>query len=372
MSAFVIPGGQSKGTPIDAAEVKDLDYWLGRLSKDLAENPAKNYADRDRAWIAAAKAEIERRKGGGAAAAPGSSPRAATPPTGTQSPRGGAITRRQVEGIAASYREGMAANDALRKAMEQAHLVSPATTVGELPAGTVLALSQVVIGEEETYSLPGGKRGLAKVALDRIAAAAGISWDPTSSGRQDNGSDPHYCHYRAVGSYRSFDGSRLSLFGEVEMDLREGSPQLDEMRAKASNSDRGSADKQILEVRKFILRHAESKAKNRAIRALGLRTSYTQSDLAKPFCVAKVMFTGHSEDPEIKRVFALATANAFLAGTGALYPAALPARSSARGHAPPPVEERETYDATGESAPEHEPPFQGQGDELDPADNIPY
>lgn len=370
MSAFVIPGGNSKGTPISEAQVKDLEYWVGRLNTDLEANPGKNFADRDRSWLAAARAELERRRSGGAPASPGSSPRAATPPQGTRAP----LARREVAGLAASYRQGMEANKALHQAAEVAHLVSPATAVGELPAGTVLALSQVVVGvEEETYPLPAGKRGLGKVALDKLAAAAGISWDALASGRLDDGSDPHYCHFRAVGSYRSFDGSRLSLSGEVEIDLRVGSPQVEEMITKAAGKERGVADKQILEARKFILRHAESKARNRAVRCLGLRTSYTPAELQKPFVVAKVMFTGHSEDPEIKREFARATATAFLSGTSALYPNALPARSSSRGHAPPSVEEREAYDTEGESAPEYEAPFQGTGtDGLDPEDHIPY
>lgn len=355
MSAFVIPGGNSKGTPIGEAQVKDLEYWVGRLNTDLEANPGKNFADRDRSWLAAARAELERRRSGGAPAAPGSSPRAATPPQGTRAP----LARREVAGLAASYRQGMEANKALHQAAEVAHLVSPATTVGELPAGCVLALSQVVVsaGDEDTYGVS-GKRGLLKHSLDRIAGAAGISWDALASGRLDDGSDPHYCHFRAVGSYRAFDGARVAISGEVEIDLRDGSPQIE-------------SEKQLAQARKFILRHAESKAKNRAIRSLGVKTSYKAEELTKPFVVAKVMFTGHSEDPVIRREFARATATAFLSGTGALYPAAaLPVRAVSGGHAPPPVAD---YETEGESAPEQEAPFQGTGtDGLDPEDHIPY
>jgi hypothetical protein len=332
MAQFSIPGGKSKGTPLEAADSRDIEYWLGRLKGDLEANPAKQYADRDRQWITAAQAELDRRAAGGAAA-----PRRNTPPAGTPAPRA-AIQRRATTDVASGYRDSAAASGALMDAAALGHLVSPATVVGELPAGTVLAISQVVVGvDEETYQLPGGKRGLAKVALDKIAAAAGVSWDPQQSGRLDDGSDPHYCHYRAVGRYRAFDGAEMVVNGEVELDARDGGPLHQEIREKAERAKRSDGGAgQLLELRKFLLRHAESKAKNRAIRSLGLRTSYAPEELAKPFMVAKVMFTGHSEDPVIKAAFAAATADAFLGSRRALYPAAaLPSRRV--GHAPPQV-----------------------------------
>lgn len=371
--SYKLPFGAAKGQDIESAEARHLEWVLGKVSDSLDENPNKPYADNDRKLVAAIQGELARRKAGGAPApaAAGSAP-AATART--------AITKRQVEDLAASYREGSAANEALRRAMEQAHLVSPATTVGELPAGCVLALSQVVIDPDtETYNLA-GKRGLGKPALDRIAAAAGISWHPAECGRLDDGSNTHYCHYKAVGSYRSFDGSRQVVSGEVEMDMREGSPQVDEIRTKAEEATDAKrraegGSRQILEMRKFLLRHAESKAKNRAIRELGLRTSYSPEELAKPFVVAKVMFIGHSDDPEIRREFARATATAFLSGTATLYPSApqLPSRHVSGGHAPPPVGS-DAYDTEGESSPgnDYEPPFQGTGtDGLGADEDIP-
>lgn len=334
MASFSIPGGKSKGTPLEAANAQDIGYWMDRLKADLEANPAKNYADRDRQWLAAAKAELDRRAAGGAQA-----PRRDTPAQGMPAqaaPR--AIQRRATTDVASGYRDSAAASSALVDAAALGHLVSPATVVGELPAGTVLAISQVVVGvDEETYQLPGGKRGLAKVALDKIAAAAGISWDPQQSGRQDDGSDPHYCHYRAVAHYRAFDGAMQTVSGEVELDARAGGPLEQEIKEKAARANRNDGGaSQLLELRKFLLRHAESKAKNRAIRSLGLRTSYAPEELSKPFMVAKVMFTGHSDDPVIKQAFAAATADAFLGSRRALYPAAaLPSRRV--GHAPPQV-----------------------------------
>jgi hypothetical protein len=352
--AFSIPGGPSKGTSLESANARDIAFWQDRISTGLEKDPNKQYADKDRAWLAAAKAELDRRAAGGA---PAAAPRRDTPASGTPVART-AIQRRPTTDVAAGYRDSAAASGALQEAAAMGHLVSPATVVGELPAGTVLAISQVVVGvDEETYGLPGGKRGLAKVALDKISAAAGVSWDPERSGRLDDGRDPHYCHFRAVGHYRSFDGAQQTISGEVELDARDGGPlhqEITEKAARANRNDGGAS--QLLELRKFLLRHAESKARNRAIRSLGLRTSYTPEELSKPFLVAKVMFTGHSEDPVTRAAFAAATADAFLGSRRALYPAPaqLPARRA--GHAPPPIGasrdrwDDDAYDTSGVDA----------------------
>lgn len=256
----------------------------------------------------------------------------------------------------------------LRVAAKEFHLVTPATSCGQLPEGCAVAFSPVLIDvEHETYAIPGSSgRGLAKVALDRISQAAGISWAPEMCARLDDGSDPHYCHYRVVGRVRHFDGTTVVIQGEKEMDVREGSPQIESLIAKSakkaqrenkalSDADarrigRGKAENQIRELRLHILSHAETKARLRAIRSLGIRTSYEESELEHPFVVARIQFTGKSEDPELRRMFAEKTADAFLGATTALYagaPRALPAQT--QGHAPPPP-----------ALPQHAPPPVGR------------
>lgn len=257
----------------------------------------------------------------------------------------------------------------LRVAAKEFHLVTPATSCGQLPEGCAVAFSPVLIDvEHETYAIPGStNRGLAKVALDRISQAAGISWAPDMCARLDDGSDPHYCHYRVVGRVRHFDGTTVVIQGEKEMDVREGSPQIESLIAKSakkaqrenkklSDADarrigRDKAEGQIRELRLHILSHAETKARLRAIRSLGIRTSYEESELAHPFVVARIQFTGKSEDPELRRMFAEKTADAFLGATSALYagaPRALP--TQAPGHAPPPPA----------ALPQHAPPPVGR------------
>lgn len=246
----------------------------------------------------------------------------------------------------------------LARASENGHLVAPATAIAMLPAGCSVVLSAVHVDPSETYSV-GSKLGLAKSALDRIASAAGVSWIPEQSGRLDDGSDPYYCAWRAVGTLRHLDGTEITIEGSKEMDLRQGSPHneglYERYEAGRRNPPRGNKappkdpTAQIREMRMHIMAHAESKAKLRAIRSIGVRSAYDAVELEKPFVVARLMFTGHSDDPEIRARFAELTAQAFLGGRRALFgggspapaPAMITARavqpSSAPRLAPPPV-----------------------------------
>lgn len=92
---------------------------------------------------------------------------------------------------------------------------------------------------------------------------------------------------------------------------------------------------QVREMRLHIMAHAETKARLRAIRSgLGLRT-YTLKELQLPFVVARLAFTGQSDDPETKRMFAGAIATAFLGGRRSLYGGEGVARPAVRAMAAP-------------------------------------
>ncbi len=252
----------------------------------------------------------------------------------------------RVEQAVGSYRNPKVVTEWLTKAQEQGHLVSPATACGSLPEGCEVAITAVQVDvENETYDVGMGKRGLGGAVLDRIAAGVGITWDPNASGRLDNGSDPRYCRFKAVGHYRSFDGQVMTLIGEKEMDLREGSPQIEAIiercirklgRDEAASMDdrtkrrvgREKAENQIREMRLHIQAHAQTKARLRAIRSMGVRSSYVAAELEKPFLMARVMFTGRTDDPALKRMFGEMTAASFLGGTRALYGGSSPEAAS--------------------------------------------
>lgn len=233
--------------------------------------------------------------------------------------------------VSGAFRDAEQVTERLQHAAKHYHLVSPATACGMVPEGCSITLSTVLVDvENETYDV-GGKRGLAKSALDKIASAAGISWDARMSGRLDDGSDPHYVLWRAVGTMRHLDGTIVQLLGTKEMDLRQGSAQLEALYERfeakhakwQANGRRGyepkSPDGQIREMRLHIVGHAESKARLRAIRSLGVRSAYKDDELKKPFVVAKMAWTGQSDDPELRRAFALKQADAMLGGHRALY-----------------------------------------------------
>jgi len=204
--------------------------------------------------------------------------------------------------------------DTLKRAMERGHLVSPSTTCPNLPIGCEVAFSAVLINPKssEVYSV-GGKLGLAKPALDKIAKAVGVNWDPIQSRRLDDGSDPYFASYRAVGFYRHFDGTMMQIMGEKQMDLHDDS----EWAKKLTPGE-------LSMQRKFIAEHAETKARLRAIRSLGLQTSYTEAELAKPFIVAKLMLTGRvsrEDDPtgELQKILTHNISNAMMGGNRMLY-----------------------------------------------------
>lgn len=262
------------------------------------------------------------------------------------------LARAGSDKIAGTYARSSRLNEVLVTASRDYHLVSPATECGALPEGCEVALSSVQIDvDNETYDVGGGKRGLAKPALDKIASAAGVSWDARQSGRLDNGSDHHYVTFQAVATLRHFDGTEIQIIGTKEMDLRDGSAQVEALweryRAAKIAFDKGTSrakwppkepTAQIREMRLHILAHAESKAKLRATRSIGIRASYTAEELRRPFMVAKLMFTGRTDDPELRRIFAEKRADAMLGGMRALYGSA-PAPTTpapARAYLPPP------------------------------------
>jgi hypothetical protein len=238
-----------------------------------------------------------------------------------------AITKAEEGDLMGSFRKVKDVNGRLTFAAEKCHLVSPSTNCNGLPEGCSVAFSIIhVDADNETYPV-GGKLGLARVALDRIAAAAGISWDANASHRTDDGRDPRYCAWVAVGRTMQLDGLIIQLVGSKEMDLRDGSPQVAGLREQVDNKNKrrkpgdklASADGQIREMRLHVAQHAETKARLRAIRSLGIRSAYNPEELRKPFVVVRLQWTGQSDDPVLKREFAVMTAKHMLQGRGDLY-----------------------------------------------------
>lgn len=268
-----------------------------------------------------------------------------------------ALARAEPRSISGTFSEGSTILDRLRQSAQKGHLISPTTAVSSVPEGFGVSFATVFIDvEKETYPVAGGddegggrsgKRGLSKSALDRIALAAGVTWEDCR--RLDDRSDPDYAEVSVSASLRQLDGTITRLQASKVMDLREGSPAIAALWArydakKKRNPRARSPEGQIREMRLHIAAHAETKARLRLVRSLGVRTSYDVDELRKPFIVAKLSFTGQSEDPEIRRAFAMKIAESALSGGRMLFgapeaPVAVrpPPALAPRGYTPPPV-----------------------------------
>lgn len=208
-------------------------------------------------------------------------------------------------------------NAKLREWKERFHVLSPFTQLGgEFGPGIVLTVSSIKLDPTvneygngtDTYfskafmkapegqNAPSAQRAPSKVGLLKIAQNAGIRWTPAACVRTDDGSAQHYWSFAVAGEYLTPDGIWLQLTGNAEVDLRDGSAQMLAM---------GNNPKQLAMARQFGLANAESKAKNRAIRSLGMATTYTVDELnRKPFLMLRATFHPAADDEVGRRVFA--------------------------------------------------------------------
>lgn len=332
-------GRDKKDTPVAQVDEKNLRWYADECSNEKLKGIAMR--------------ELARRAGNLPTPASASAPRA------TQ-----ALARSQQGNaplaIEGNFSDPAKATAALKSAADAFHLLSPAPMVGSLPEGCALALALVRISPDDSHLYKvGDKLALDKTHLSQLATASGAS--TAFSRRTDDGSDPHYCAWTVKVRFRQFDGTWLSRQGSVEMDLREpsGAEYVDAVeKAKANNRDPA---KQIRELRRFVTRHAESKALNRAYAAIGIRRSYTREELERPFCVARVVFTGQSEDPVARAQFREGIMNSFLTSSNDAFGPDDQSTSGERPLLPPPPLREYTYPPT----------FDAQGEGSDDEDETP-
>jgi len=197
----------------------------------------------------------------------------------------------------------------------KAHLVSPIVAIDSLSEMTRMSVRMVRVDRaRETYPITGGKLGLLKVALDKIAGAAQVDW--VYSGQVDDWNDPHHVKYHAIGVVTNPDGTKRRLPGTKVLDLRKVEGHIGEDAA-------GMSDRELAMARKHIHALAESKAKNRAIRSLGIPQAMTPADAELPWVV--VTLVPNSDHPAIREamVASLVPTQALLYGHR-VQPPALP------------------------------------------------
>lgn len=206
---------------------------------------------------------------------------------------------------------------AIKSLGERFSLVGPGGAIGaKMPQLYAAGISFVFIDPiHETYPISGrSELAIGKNALDRIAAAAGVRWNPHLCGRLDDGSNPYFVEYQAAGTVLQLDGTERMIQSSKRIDLRAepganpstwGTDSQEIARIAAKADPPREPWPQILQARQHILSLAETKAKNRAIRSLGVRTSYAPEEINRGFAVIRLQFTGQSDDPEIEREVSL-------------------------------------------------------------------
>jgi hypothetical protein len=214
--------------------------------------------------------------------------------------------------------------------------------------------------------------------IGKIGAAAGVKWIPDQTGmvpgsreRRPNGHV--YLRFRATAALRQPNGEWYWETAEVEIDTEDEAEDFEATYRRQVREGRNvykSGPKQgkprfheedipemvrreVLQLRKFIIRHAETKAKSRVIRRLlSLGQVFDHDAISRPFAVPRLLYRPEFADPlELERVqIEGRRAERAIFGPGA----ALPARSSLAGS-------RETSGAGVESGPEGATPARTGG-----------
>ena len=220
-------------------------------------------------------------------------------------------------GVLGNFNDTDKLGNALGKADRVCNVVGP-ITVGAIPLGCEVAIAAVRINggdkSPDVYSVGMGRFALTRPAIDRIANAAGV--DTVESTMLAFQKD--YCAWRVTRQVKGLDGTPTRQTATRVIDLRAGSPYRKSLQAKAKASNK-DPDNQVNEILNMLAAHTETKARLRADRALlGIRT-YTVEELARPFVVAKIIFTGKTDDPALRQMFAGGIMASMLSGNAALW-----------------------------------------------------
>jgi hypothetical protein len=163
---------------------------------------------------------------------------------------------------------------------------------------------------------------LGKVALMKIAQAAGIVWDHRASGPMSLTRD--YVSYKAVALIRLPAGDYQPMMAIKEIDLKVIEAELTEQNIDKYNKLLKSTDSKdkkkiegytqkewveqqtkiaLIQWSKHKAARAETGAMQRVIRAaLGIKQAYTAEELSKPFIVPRIDFAPDYNDPNVQRM----------------------------------------------------------------------
>lgn len=205
------------------------------------------------------------------------------------------------------------------------HVLSPAIKFTSFAEHFGASIAALIISTDESAgecyydqaAMKQDERAISRVGLDKIAQLAGLSWLP-SSRRTDPRTLQNLWEYHVDAAYVSYDGTPQMISGTSEVDLRDGSAQIGEWtpakwrellerNRTAAEKDRvwainGWSEKRVMSARRFGLRMAESKAKNAAVRTLGLKGKYSLDELSRPFIVIRFQYIPDMSDDVTRRM----------------------------------------------------------------------
>lgn len=339
-STFKIPGGKSKGTPLHEADDQTLRWWFNKLSAGLAENPEKQWAAQDRAWVADARriliehgvdpAELNAPAANGTAPSDGNG-------TGSNGRNGSGETRPHAGPSVSVGRAKRRLPDsqsfsnakdllALLEEIEEDYNVIGAVALGEVPLGHSVVLSVVRLLPKEWIKQDGGMWMINGNAVARIADAAGVSTVASAQAEYD---PRGMCAFKVSVARQELSGGVRGAIGSGKIDLRPGTKEYEAMLAEGKARQRDAIEKkweripdpegQIRAKLKHLPALAETKGYLRAVRKLLAIGNFAESE-KKPFAVLKLSFTGRCpHNPEIEMMFARGLMQASLGGTAALF-----------------------------------------------------
>jgi hypothetical protein len=143
-------------------------------------------------------------------------------------------------------------------------------------------------GAGDVFTMKGGKLYLAASARRKLAAVAGIMENWRESGLIED--TPTKVCYRAIGAIQDAVGQWRPVTATKTIELE----QLRKIKETA---------KEVEAIWAYRYERAETGAWSRlATAALGLKSSYTAEELAKPFAVSRVILAIDYADPEVRRM----------------------------------------------------------------------
>lgn len=278
-----VPVGPARGKLITECSVAELEDACTRVEEKLCAATSATSIARHKRFVGAARPLLKLRKF----------------PTG-------------------SFDTTESANLALRDAAEMGHLLAPSPQMAGLLPGCALLITAFRVDQRHDVFPDDEKEGLfipAKPMLDRIWRDLGVSWRHTR--RTDSGRDAYVRSYEAEGAVRNFDASERLIQGNAGLDLGQNSPRVVRLRTKNIRRERGDFD--IERQRELIDSSCDTQARLKACRQLGVQPAYAAKDLAKPFFVAKLQFTGKTDDPALKQLMGQHVVDSFKSSSAALF-----------------------------------------------------